>query len=134
MLTTAQIFLLVYKCAWISEKYRSNRSEVSFKNCVLKIFAKFTGKHLYQSLFLMLQASTLLKKRLCHGCLTFFEAHLFRVKLPTNINVHNKIHGNLYGIAVFAGQKICRISSLFRFVEALSKCWSLVTDASKYLS
>ena len=84
--------------------------------------------------FLMLQASTLSKKRLCHGCLTFFEAHLFRVKLPTNINVHNKIHGNLYGIAVFAGQKICRISSLFRFVEALSKCRSLVTDASKYLS
>ena len=39
---------------------RSSRSEVICKKGFLKIFAKFTGKHLYQSFFL--------KKRLWHRC------------------------------------------------------------------
>ena len=39
---------------------RSSRSEVIYKKGVLKIFAKFTGKHLCQSFFL--------KKRLWHRC------------------------------------------------------------------
>ena len=42
----------------IWQGYRSNRPEVLCKNGVLRNFAKFTGKHLRQSLFLIkLQAS-----------------------------------------------------------------------------
>ena len=51
--------------------YRSSRPEVFCKG-VLRIFTKFTGKHLCQSLFLNkvtgLRATTLLKKRLWHRC------------------------------------------------------------------
>ena len=51
---------------------RSSRSEVFCKKGFLKNFAKFTGKHLCQSLFLNkvadLRPVTLLKKRLQHGC------------------------------------------------------------------
>ena len=59
--------------------------EVFCEKCVLKNFAKFTEKHLCQSLFLiMLKASTLLKKRLWHRCFiwillnknTFFIEHI----------------------------------------------------------
>ena len=52
----------------------SSHPEVVCKKGVLSNFAKFTGKHLCQSLFLnKLQASglrpaTLLKKRICHSC------------------------------------------------------------------
>ena len=47
-------------------------SEVFYKKGILKIFAKFTGKHLRQSLFFNkvgdLSLVTLLKKRLWHSC------------------------------------------------------------------
>ena len=56
----------------ISADWRSSRPEVFCKKGVLRNFAKFTGKHLCQSLFLIkLQASrppTLSKKRLWHRC------------------------------------------------------------------
>ena len=46
--------------------YRSSRPEVFCKNGVLKNFAKFTGKHLCQSLFFNkvagLRSATLLKR------------------------------------------------------------------------
>ena len=35
----------------IKSKSRSNRPEVFYKKGVLRNFAKFTGKHLYQRLF-----------------------------------------------------------------------------------
>ena len=51
---------------------RSSRPEVFCKKGVFRNFAKFTGKHLYQSLFFNkvvgLRPATLLKKRLWHGC------------------------------------------------------------------
>ena len=52
---------------------RSSRPKVFFKKGILKNFAKFTGKHLYQSLFFNkvaeLKPATLLKKnRLWHRC------------------------------------------------------------------
>ena len=50
--------------------YRSSRPEVFRKKGVLRNFAKFTGKHLRQSLFFnkvaRLRLATLLKKRLWH--------------------------------------------------------------------
>ena len=52
--------------------FRSSRPEVFCKNGVLRNFAKFTGKHLCQSLFFNkvagLRPTTLLKKRLWHRC------------------------------------------------------------------
>ena len=50
----------------------SSLPEVFCKKCVLRNFAKFTGKHLCQSLFFNkvagLTPATLLKKRLWHRC------------------------------------------------------------------
>ena len=53
-------------------KNRSSRPEMSCKKGVLKSFAKFTGKHLYQSLFFNkvvgLRFATLLKNRFWRRC------------------------------------------------------------------
>ena len=53
--------------------YRSSRPEVFCRKGVLRNFAKFTGKHLSQSLFFNkvvagLRPATLLKERLWHRC------------------------------------------------------------------
>ena len=52
--------------------FRSSRPEVFCKKAVLKNFAKFTGKHLCQSLLFskvaVLRPATLLKRRLWHRC------------------------------------------------------------------
>ena len=52
--------------------FRSSRPEVFCKKVVLRNFAKFTGKHLCQSLFFIkvegLGPATLLKKRLWYRC------------------------------------------------------------------
>ena len=52
--------------------HRSSRPEVFRRKGVLRNFAKFTGKHLCQSLFFNkvagLRPATLLKKRLWHRC------------------------------------------------------------------
>ena len=71
---------------------RSSRPEVFCEKCVLRNFAKFTGKHLWQNLFLNKVAggyeahATLLKKRFWHRCFPvnfskflrtlFFKEHL----------------------------------------------------------
>ena len=51
---------------------KSSYESCSLKKCVLRNFAKFTGKHLCQSLFFDkvadLRPATLLKKRLWHRC------------------------------------------------------------------
>ena len=64
---------------------RSNHRRCSIRNGVLRNFANFTGKYLYQSLFFNkvagFRAATLLKKRLWHRCfpvnLWNFLEHLF---------------------------------------------------------
>ena len=68
--------------------FRSSRLDVlSYKKGVLKKFLKFTGKHMYQSLFLNkvagLRSATLLKKRLRHWCFPvnfakFLRTHFYR--------------------------------------------------------
>ena len=56
--------------SFIVENIRSSRPEVFCKKGVLRNFAKFTGKHLCQSLFYnkvaALRPATLLKERLWH--------------------------------------------------------------------
>ena len=62
-----------------------SRPKVFCKTGVLRNFAKFTRKHLYQSLFFnkvaALRPATLLKKRLWHRCFLWilwdFKEHLF---------------------------------------------------------
>ena len=57
-----------------AQYYRSSHRRCSVNKTVLRNFAKFTGKHLCQSLFLLklqtsvLRPATLLKKRLWHRC------------------------------------------------------------------
>ena len=50
--------------------FRNSHQRCSVRKCVIRNFAKFTGKHLYQRLFfnkvLGLSTATLLKKRLWH--------------------------------------------------------------------
>ena len=61
---------------------RSSRPEVFCKKGVLRNLAKFTGKHLCQSLFFKkvagLRPETLLKKRLWHGCFPVNFVELLR--------------------------------------------------------
>ena len=61
---------------------RSSRPEVFFKKAVLRNFAKFTGKHLCQSLFFIkvtgLRPATLSKKRLWHRCFPVNYAKFLR--------------------------------------------------------
>ena len=66
---------VMYVCNDVWEKHsagRSSRPEVFCKKGVYKSFARLTGKHLCQNLFLNkiagLGPATLLKKRLWHNC------------------------------------------------------------------
>ena len=56
----------------IKNPYKSSRRRCSLKKCVLRNFAKFIGKHLYQGLFFNkvagLRPANLLKKKLWHKC------------------------------------------------------------------
>ena len=64
--------------------YRSSHRRCFVRKGVLRNVAKFTGKHLYQSLYLNkiadLRSATLLKKRLQHSCfpVNFATASVFR--------------------------------------------------------
>ena len=65
---------------------RSSRKEVFCKKGVLRNFAKFTGKHLYQSLFFNKVAgkpATLLKKRFWHRCFPVNFAKFLRTPFLT---------------------------------------------------
>ena len=64
--------VLLNKESQVEPLRRSSRPEVFSKKGVLRNFAKFTGKHLCQSLFFNkvadLRSAALLKKRLWHRC------------------------------------------------------------------
>ena len=71
----------------ISFTYRSSRPEMYCKKGVLRNFAKFTGKHLCQSLFFDkvadLRPATLLKKRPWHRCFPVNFAKFLRTPFLT---------------------------------------------------
>ena len=62
----------LFCCNFYSTIYRSSHRRYSVTKGVLRNFAKFTGKHLCQSLFFNkvagLRPATLLKRRLWHRC------------------------------------------------------------------
>ena len=68
--------------------FRSNRPEVLCKKYVLRNFAKFTGKHLCQRLFLNkvagLRPATLLKKSFWHRCFPVNFAKFLRTPFLQN--------------------------------------------------
>ena len=74
MIFFMQIFFVLFWVFSTSSKRRSRRSEVFYEIGVLKNFAKFTGKHLFQSLFFdkvpAMRPVILFKKRLQHRCAT----------------------------------------------------------------
>ena len=67
--------------------YRSSHHEAFCWKGVLRNFAKFTGKQLYQSLLFNkvagLRSVNLLKKRLCHRCFPVIFAKFLRTPLFT---------------------------------------------------
>ena len=69
-------------------KDRSSHRRCSVRKVVLRKFAKFTGKHLCQSLFFNKVASlrpvTLLKKRLWHRCFPVNFAKFLRIVFLQN--------------------------------------------------
>ena len=67
---------------YTTTNYRSSRPEVFCKKVVLRNFAKFTEKHLCQSLFF------LLKKRLWHRCFPLNFAKFYRTS-PVAASVIN---------------------------------------------
>ena len=75
--------LLVWKLSIFNRQKQP--SEVFYKKGVLENFAKFTGKHLSQSLFskevAVLRRATLLKERLWHRCFSVNFAKLLRTTL-----------------------------------------------------
>ena len=77
---------LMFKCPTLN--FRSSRPEVFCKKDVLRNFAKFTGKHLCQSLFFNkvagLRPATLLKKRLWQRCFPMNFLRFLRTPLLQN--------------------------------------------------
>ena len=88
------LFDIIMEVNW---KTKSSRTEFFFKNVVLKNFAKFTGKHLCQSL----RPATLLKKRLWYRCFPvsftkflrtpFFTEHLCWLLLKNSMLPKHKV-------------------------------------------
>ena len=79
----------------------SRCSQMFFKIGALKIFAIFTGKHLWQSLFLIkfkdLQACNSIKKRLQHRCFPVNIAKFLRTAFSQNTS-----DGCFYSCSKFA--------------------------------
>ena len=77
-LANFMVYSKVYSPCWYLQKMPP---EVIYKKGVLKNFAKFTGKHLYQSLCFNkiadLMPATLLKKRIWHRCVFVSFANFY---------------------------------------------------------
>ena len=79
---------------------RSSHRRCSVKKGVLRNFAKFTGKHLCQTLFFNniagLRPAALLKKRLWHRCFAVNFAKFLRTPILQNTSgrLLQLIHGN----------------------------------------
>ena len=113
--------------------FRSSRPEVFCKKGVLRNFAKFTGKHLCQSLFFNkvagLRSATLLKKRLWHRCFPvnfakflgtpFFTEHLRWLLLRFSEMQIDRIYFGLLTSFLWL------FSLMLKSVSAVSPYWTL---------
>ena len=61
--------------------FRSNRPDMFCKKCILRNFAKFTGKHLYQCFFFQQRPANLLKQRLWQRCFPVNFAKFLRTPI-----------------------------------------------------
>ena len=68
----------------LTHLFRSSHRRCSVRKDDRKSFAKLTGKHLCQSLFLSLRPATLLKKRLWHRCFPGNFAKFLRIPFLQN--------------------------------------------------
>ena len=84
------------------------------KKGVVRNFAKFTGKHLCQSLFFNIVAATILKKRLWHRCFPVNSAKFLRTTFLKNtsgrllldlLRVHNFPRNNICITMLFLSDK-----------------------------
>ena len=93
------------------QESKSSRPEVFCKKVVFEIFAKFTGKHLCQSL----RPATLWKKRHRHRCflriLRNFQGHLF---------LQNTSGGCFWGSHCLKAHRNCRLILRWVFYQFLS--------------
>ena len=107
---------------------RSSRSEVFCKTSVLRNFAKFTGKHLCQSLFFNkvagLRSASLSKKRIWNKCFPvnfakflgtlFLTEHLWWLLLRTDKSLQILNTKTIW--------EMCTINNLSKFVTCLGRC------------
>ena len=105
----------------------------SIKISFLKTFAKFTGKHLYQSLFFNkvapLRLVTLLKKRLWHRCFPVKFAKVLRTPILKNICerlllfiqilIENSIFAQCNILTVNSDSHVMKIFAKIKFSPAL---------------
>ena len=111
MLAQNKLILHFFK----KNKDMSSRPEVCCKKDALRDFEKFTGKHLYQSLFLSkvpgLRSATLLKRRLWHRCFSvnfakslrtpFLTEHFRWLLLSKQHRTNSKINSKYLGDKLF---------------------------------
>ena len=90
VLNRKYLFRLLYSLAWIYYFlfliFKSSYRRFLIKKDVLKNFAKFIGKHLYQSLFLNKfagRSAILLKKRFWHRCFPVIFTKFLRTSFLT---------------------------------------------------
>ena len=102
----------------VSMQCRSSRTEVFCKKCALRNVAKFTGKHLCQSLF----RTTLLRRRLWHRCFSVNFAKFLRTPFLTE-------HLRWMLLAVLESVEQ-RVSVTCFTILPAPCCWSIVCFAS----
>ena len=91
-------------------KVKDSRPEVFCKKGVLWNFSKFTGKHLYQSLFFNrvagLRAVTSLKKRLWHRCFPISFAKFLKTPFLQNTSRRLLLYGTSRFFAILTLQTL----------------------------
>ena len=107
-------------------KITSPRPEVFYKKDILKHFAKFIGKHLFQSLcfdnIASMKATTLLKKKkLLHSYFPVNFAKFFRrtfIQINTGwLLLHSNVRFSVYSLALGLKQKECKVENTKRYNE-----------------
>ena len=108
--------------------FRSSHRKLYIKIGVLKNFAKFTGKHLCQSIFFNkvagLNPATLLKKSLCHWCFPANFEKFLRPLFLQNGRLLVQFHKTLiYHNFTQHFERLCKFVTRSYFAKVLVKLW-----------